>query len=1245
MYFFKTAIFLLFSLSLIGCGGKKGITKTSLILGGAIDVVAGQNGGTMVYGRQISGGSETFAIKLPFAGDLELTNGTWNFAAVSWDGVGGLTATNDILEGTVRCAVSNVDLIGGEQSVSMSLSSAGCFNQFFGDSFSKETSGEPKKFLPVTCAFTDKYDSSRVDESSCTNSVATSYIVELPQKLPSGTFAPGLQSRCITENNPADRYLYASSSLIRIPMFLPFRSDEPLIRVTMFEGGACTGDFQTTNIRHPLAGLADRPVELETDDGTYPNENVFLIHNPPCNGTAGNQATPFNSEGDIVLCNATQFASEISTTPGANYVMGADIDLGLLSTLTGAIVNTTFTGTFDGRNHTLYGAVFSGSLPAMTGIFQTINGTVENLKISNTSFTNTTDIATTGVLAGQLSASAMIDNIRFENITVVLNGTGSGDKFGVLAGMYTPAGASRVERIRTKNISINSQGYSSVGGLIGYTYTADARVRDVIMENTSIQFDNAGPGKIGGVIGNMQNNSTLMDVNVKNIQIGTSGTASGGGSVVSIGGLVGSLDNGSMVKAARVSGAIYTASSNVGGAVGYSDPEVVTPAAASTTISDVASTVSPVNGASYVGGVLGKSNGGGNGVIIDLIRYLGTSTSVATINALDIAGGLVGGAGGTSAPHSLGKSYSKYVAINTSASNAIAGGLVATGSKLTANEVFAEEVTISTVADGTNKVGGLFGEFSEDIVLSDGYFYGSILGATAGRSLMIYSVGASSFINYTYGIAKTGTADNALIVSGPVTSAATYSNVTGADTTVSTINDIIANSTLSGDGYLATIWNNTSSSGDKTLKFLAPLELFANSATGSRDDPYLISSTLAWNTIGDNPSLMNKTFKLAATLDFNTLTFIPVGSATNPFSGTLIGAGNVIKNIVSTCTGTAGGIISHMSNTVSMRSMGIVGPLVLENLDFRCFNQNVGALVGTLLTDTAAVNDGGRRLEIENIVVTNSHLEVVVSSTSGAVGGLIGSIDFNNVNSRISNITVQNSDIIGNSNGEHVGGVIGKFVSTGPGPTSSARVEAIKSLGNSIYAYDSIIGTGGVFGYYQASSGNVETRKIIANNTVSGISSVGGVIGDLANGRLSEAVAKGSVAGGADIGGVVGSSSAAGNVINGSYSEASVTASVNGGVFAGSDLGSIQNSWAAGSITGGGTLSYAVPQASIGGTGLAYVGPSDEAITGGYYITAAQFKIDQTFFNTHFVSVDPFIFTPGDYPRPYFEIFPEFFVD
>src|SRR5690606_23693159 len=175
----KPLLLILFALILTACGGKKQVTTAKLILAGALNSIPTQEGGAMVYG--VSGaGDKFFSIKLPYNDDLILEYGSWSFYVVGWDGDG----VANQLEGQTKCGYSTVNLTGGEENITITLNTANCAVQFFGDSSTKEASGVPLKFVPYACAFPSKYGGDRVEVDECLNSVAQSFRVELVQTLP-----------------------------------------------------------------------------------------------------------------------------------------------------------------------------------------------------------------------------------------------------------------------------------------------------------------------------------------------------------------------------------------------------------------------------------------------------------------------------------------------------------------------------------------------------------------------------------------------------------------------------------------------------------------------------------------------------------------------------------------------------------------------------------------------------------------------------------------------------------------------------------------------------------------------------------------------------------------------------------------------------------------------------------------------------------------------------------------------------
>ena len=57
--------------------------------------------------------------------EVTLTNGNWDFAVLSWSG------PSNKLEGTLRCAKTSANLMGGVASVSLSLTQSACNDDFF----------------------------------------------------------------------------------------------------------------------------------------------------------------------------------------------------------------------------------------------------------------------------------------------------------------------------------------------------------------------------------------------------------------------------------------------------------------------------------------------------------------------------------------------------------------------------------------------------------------------------------------------------------------------------------------------------------------------------------------------------------------------------------------------------------------------------------------------------------------------------------------------------------------------------------------------------------------------------------------------------------------------------------------------------------------------------------------------------------------------------------------------------------
>jgi len=110
----KISILLLLSI-LVSCGAQKK-TRTLEVSYGMISATQP----TMVYGTK-KDGSESFAKKLTSTSiDLELSNGEWDFQAITWD------PNSSTLEGDPSCGESSQKLSGTDIKIDLSITKDGC---------------------------------------------------------------------------------------------------------------------------------------------------------------------------------------------------------------------------------------------------------------------------------------------------------------------------------------------------------------------------------------------------------------------------------------------------------------------------------------------------------------------------------------------------------------------------------------------------------------------------------------------------------------------------------------------------------------------------------------------------------------------------------------------------------------------------------------------------------------------------------------------------------------------------------------------------------------------------------------------------------------------------------------------------------------------------------------------------------------------------------------------------------------
>ncbi len=165
-----------------------------------------------------------------------------------------------------------------------------------------------------------------------------------------------------------------------------------------------------------------------------------------------------------------------------------------------------------------------------------------------------------------------------------------------------------------------------------------------------------------------------------------------------------------------------------------------------------------------------------------------------------------------------------------------------------------------------------------------------------------------------------------------------------------------------GDGY-PVLWYE--------LPVSPPLPTFAG-GSGTAEDPYLIETKQQLNSIGHNPRLMDKHFKLISDIDMSGATFYPIADRPYAFTGTFDGDNHTISNI-------------EISSEVFSSRLGFIGYLYgteaqIKNLTL--YEPNLTAPLSWHIGSLTGVNENG--------TITNCHS--VNANVAGwmVVGGLVG---------------------------------------------------------------------------------------------------------------------------------------------------------------------------------------------------------------------------------------------------------------
>lgn len=370
-----------------------------------------------------------------------------------------------------------------------------------------------------------------------------------------------------------------------------------------------------------------------------------------------------------------------------------------------------------------------------------------------------------------------------------------------------------------------------------------------------------------------------------------------------------------------------------------------------------------------------------------------------------------------------------------------------------------------------------------------------------------------------------------------------------------------------------------------------PVQVILDSA---RPPVSITGGAIVINTLADLAAVRNNLsghYILGVNLDATGITIAPIGSSTNPFTGTFDGNGHTINGLHIVGNGTYVGLFAEVGAGGTISNLGVtnisvtaprgydVGGLVGRNYGTIDNCYTTGAVSGTAgnfvpgLTGIAIGGIAGWNFgTIENSrssanitsnstsfvdlgglsggntgTIDNSHASGLISGHSGAygsglveIGGLVGALGFSNGTSGIVEHSYATGSVISTGSNTAAGGLIGASLNN--------------SLITQSYATGSVIAggpswVGGLVGILF--NGSVLQSFATASARVGDYGDAGGLVGQMNSGTIFESYAKGSATGGtsSDVGGLVAHSY--GGSISQSYATGKVTAGISFGIAGG----------------------------------------------------------------------------------------------
>ena len=286
----------------------------------------------------------------------------------------------------------------------------------------------------------------------------------------------------------------------------------------------------------------------QVKDNTYTLTNVTASHNI---------TVTFQKLTSYTVTTSEQLMDWAEEVRNGNYsldcTLAADITLTGNWTPVGISFTNSYTGTFDGNNHTIRGLTVKGS-DEYAGLFGYIGsgGTVKNVKLADVQITSDYQYAYVGGVAGNNDGA--IENC---SVSGSVSGNSTYNSVGGVVG-YQLGGS-----ITGCSSSATVQGTGSVGGVAGQTNSGATLTACYSTGNVTLESNNSDNNYAGGVVGS-NSFSTLIACYATG---SVTGTGTGTGSIY-VGGVTGDNASGTLTACYHATGDVTGASGSTGGVTG-----------------------------------------------------------------------------------------------------------------------------------------------------------------------------------------------------------------------------------------------------------------------------------------------------------------------------------------------------------------------------------------------------------------------------------------------------------------------------------------------------------------------------------------------------------------------------------------------------------------------------------------------------------------------------------------------------